>query len=367
MKTLRKLIYGEVIQAVALVTLIFVVLFFLLDFIEELQTVSRNGQIYEARHALLVVLFLIPNHLYELMPITTLIGAIFVMARLAQSSEFTILRTSGLGPTRALRTLLGLGVGFVLFTFLLGDYLSPWADRQAQLFKARYSGEITFGQTGAWLRERQGDREFAVNIARINPDGHPAGVRIVEFDGNGRWQGMTQAEEARVDEAQDQWVLSNVQRDLPAAQAATGHLSRQTLPQWTWKTDITSEMVSVALLKPERMRTWDLFQYIRHLDANGQSSQRFEIEFWRKVFYPISCLVMMVLALPFAYLHFRSGNITTQVFGGVMAGISFFLLNNAFGFMGSIHQWSPWLAAAAPGLIYSLFSLAAFTWLVFRQ
>jgi len=35
--------------------------------------------------------------------------------------------------------------------------------------------------------------------------------------------------------------------------------------------------------------------------------------------------------------------------------------------MGSIHQWSPWLAAAAPGLIYSLFSLAAFTWLVFRQ
>jgi lipopolysaccharide export system permease protein len=46
------------------------------------------------------------------------------------------------------------------------------------------------------------------------------------------------------------------------------------------------------------------------------------------VFYPLSCLVMVVLALPFAYLHFRSGSVATYVFGGVMAGISFVLLNN---------------------------------------
>jgi lipopolysaccharide export system permease protein len=57
--------------------------------------------------------------------------------------------------------------------------------------------------------------------------------------------------------------------------------------------------------KPDRMSTIDLFDYIRHLDANGQTAQRYEIEFWRKVFYPLSCLVMVVLALPFAYLHFR--------------------------------------------------------------
>ena len=52
-----------------------------------------------------------PSHLYELLPIAVLIGTIFVMARLAQSSEYTILRTSGLGPWRALRTLLVLGAG----------------------------------------------------------------------------------------------------------------------------------------------------------------------------------------------------------------------------------------------------------------
>ena len=76
---------------------------------------------------------------------------------------------------------------------------------------------------------------------------------------------------------------------------------------------------------------------------------------------------MMVLALPFAYLHFRSGNIATHVFMGVLAGISFFLLNNVFGYIGNINNWEPWFAAAAPGMLYSIASLAAFGWLVVRQ
>jgi len=115
------------------------------------------------------------------------------------------------------------------------------------------------------------------------------------------------------------------------------------------------------------MATLDLYQYISHLEANGQTSQRYEIEFWRKVFYPLSCLVMVVLALPFAYLHFRSGGITSYVFGGVLIGISFFLLNNVFGYVGNLRDWWPWLTAASPGLLYTLLSLAAFSWLVLRR
>jgi lipopolysaccharide export system permease protein len=134
-----------------------------------------------------------------------------------------------------------------------------------------------------------------------------------------------------------------------------------------WPTSLSQGMVAAAVLDPDGMRTIELFQYTRHLQANGQSAQRYQIAFWRKVFYPLSCLVMMVLALPFAYLHFRSGNIAGYVFLGVLAGISFFLLNNLSGFIGNLRNWEPWLAAAAPGILYSILSLAAFTWLVLRQ
>ena len=52
---------------------------------------------------------------------------------------------------------------------------------------------------------------------------------------------------------------------------------------------------------------------------------------------------------------------------GVLVGISFFLLNNVFGHIGNLRDWSPWIAAASPGIIYSLLSLALFGWLVLRQ
>jgi lipopolysaccharide assembly outer membrane protein LptD (OstA) len=73
------------------------------------------------------------------------------------------------------------------------------------------------------------------------------------------------------------------------------------------------------------------------------------------------------LALPFAYLHARSGGVAGYVFIGVMIGISFFLLNNMFGFIGNLRQWTPWFAAGLPSLLYSVLSLSAFGWLVLRR
>lgn len=366
MITIRRLIYREVLLAVAFVALGFLALFFFFDFVDELPQVTRADSNYRLTHAMVFVLLQVPNHLYELLPIAVLIGTIFVMARLAQSSEYTILRTSGLGPWRALRSLLGLGVTFTLLTFAAGDYLAPIADRAAQLLKASYQGKLSIGQTGAWLKERQSERTYTVNVAALSSDGSPLGVRIFESDLRGIMVSMTQAQRAQF--AQDAWVLQDVQRiEFGAGASGAAVATNQRQAQVNWPTDITPEMVSVALLKPERMRTLDLFQYIRHLESNGQTSQRYEIEFWRKVFYPLSCMVMVVLALPFAYLHFRSAGITGYVFGGVLIGISFFLLNNVFGYVGNLGNWLPWLTAAAPGLLYTLMSLGAFGWLVLRR
>ncbi len=366
MTTLRRLIYGEIFTAVTFVACSFLALFFFFDVVDELQNVGRNSNAYQVKHALSYVVLLIPSHLYELLPISVLIGTIFVMARFAQSSEFTILRTSGLGPFMALRNLMGIGIAFVLLTFAVGDYLSPFCDKYGQLLKSKYLGQITIGQTGAWLREQQADKNFALNVSTLTPEGNPKGIRIFEFDKEGQWIALTKADAALLSKT-DTWELQNVSRDELHRTGEQMRLKRQSMSTLDWPTGISSEMVAVALLKPDRMGTIDLFQYIRHLDVNGQSTQRFEIEFWKKVFYPLSCLVMVVLALPFAYLHFRSGNIASHVFGGVLAGISFFLLNNVSSYVGNINNWAPWFAAAAPGLLYSIASLAAFSWLVIRQ
>ncbi len=381
MKTIRRLIYGEVLAAIALVALGFLALFFFFDLVDELQYLGKNNglsaaaEIYQIRHALLYVALLVPNHLYELLPISVLIGTIFVMARLAQSSEYTILRTSGLGPWRALTLLLALGAFFVAFSFAVGDYVAPASGRAAQLLKARYQSKITIGQTGAWLKEKQAYNTYVVNVKALSPDNEMQGVQIFEFNNKGLIVSTTQAPMATFTQG-DAWRLQQATRaefEVPTGLSPAGKpqesakVSRATLGSFRWPTEISAEMVSVALLKPERMSTIDLFNYVRHLEANAQTAQRYEIEFWKKVFYPLSCLVMVVLALPFAYLHFRSGGIAGYVFAGVMIGISFFLLNNVFGYIGNLRNWQPWLAAATPGLLYMAVSLGAFGWLVLRH
>ena len=367
MKTVRRLFYGEILIMVMLVTLGFIALFFFFDFVEELQSVGKHGASgYQIPQAMIYVALMIPSHVYELLPITVLIGTIFVMARLAQSSEFTILRTSGLGPWRALRILVALGLGFTLFTFAVGDYLAPLADKTAQLLKSTFKGNITVGKTGAWLKEKQSYGHYAVNVGALTPDGNMKDVRIFEFDNKGALVSMTQAKTAQFGD-HDDWLLEGVDRTEFAADPQAQGVDRARLNTFRWPTQVSAEMVAAAVLRPERMGTIDLYQYMRHLDANGQAAQKYEIQFWKKVFYPMSCLVMVVLALPFAYLHFRSGGIASYVFGGVMAGISFVLLNNVLGDLGNLQGWQPWFTAALPGLIYSFISLTAFAWLVIRR
>lgn len=367
-KTLRRLIHTEILRAVAFVTLGFLSLFFFFDLVDELPAIGKGvGDGYQFSGALLYSALQIPSHLYELLPIAVLIGCVFVMARFAQSSEFTILRTSGLGPWLALRTVMQLGLVFVALTFVIGDYVAPPVDKVAQLLKARYLGLITVGQTGAWLKERTPNESYSVNVRALASDGSMVGIRIFEFDSSGNFKAQIQAARATFGPA-GAWTLIDAERtEFGKSERSVSSINRIRTPELRWTNGITGEMVSAAVLKPQRMKTLALFEYQQHLRANGQSAQQYEVEFWRKVFYPLSCLVMVVLALPFAYLHFRSRGITGYVFGGVMAGISFFLLNNVFGFIGNVQNWQPWLTATAPSLLYSLFSLAAFGWLVLRR
>jgi lipopolysaccharide export system permease protein len=368
MKTVRRLLHGEIITAVTFVAIGFLALFMFFDLVDELQSVARHAaQGYQLQQALLYITLKIPEHLYQLLPLSVLIGCIFVMARLAQSSEFTILRTGGLDPLRALSTLLQLGVIFVGLTFLIGDYIAPWADRQAIQVKAIYQGHLTIGQTGAWLKEKQQDRHFAVNVRSFDGIEHMRQIRIHEFNEAGQLLAITTA--AQADIQNGQWALQEVEQKTIGENNSTNTLKyhAEKSAEAVWPTEISADMVAAALLTPDRMRTWELFKYMRHLSSNNQNSQRYEIEFWRKVFYPLSCLVMLVLALPFAYLHFRSGQIAGHVFVGVLAGISFSLLNNVFRFVGDLQNWEPWLTSAAPSLIYSAISLAAFWWMVLRR
>ncbi|HEX5357635.1 MAG TPA: LPS export ABC transporter permease LptG [Aquabacterium sp.] len=385
MNTVRRLIFRSVISHVGFVTLAFSALFFFIDFVEELQDLGHRQ--YTLVDALWTCLFLQGAHFYDLFPIALLIGGILALARMAQTSEFTILRTGGLGPGRALGLLAVLGASAAMIMVFVGNWYVPWSEAQLALHRAKFSSRqgLNLGHGGTWLRERRevpgsGFHNITVNVGAANSQGEFGNVRIFEFDARGRLIRRLAADKVHVEALGNAttasgsiWHMENVldtrwtSHDLVGEQAVLEGSkiiaeTRQTTMDW--QSSLTPLVVSASVLPPETMSTAALWRYTQHLATNAQAAQRYEIEFWKKTFYPLVCMVMVALALPFAYLHARSGGMSLKIFGGIMLGISFVLINHISSHLGLLHQWQPWLAAAAPSVIYLLLSMSAFIWLV---
>ena len=367
MKTVRRLLWRDTLWSVAFVAVAFLALFFFIDVVEDLDQVGKRGR--QFWHVALAAVYEIPGHLYDLMPIAVLIGTIYALARLAQSSEFTILRTSGLGPGRALSLLAVLGLFFAGITLLIGDVATPASERALAQLQGRFSGGFSVGGAGAWLKERrstpQGEHSLSINIGRTSGAGQLFDVLILEFDAEGRLLQRIGAKRAEVDSDQ-QWTLSDaIVTHWPLPGAAGGEAVREeSHASLRWATTLSADVVAAAILPLTTMTTLDLYRYSAHLSDQEQAAQRHQIRFWRKALYPAACLVMVALALPFAYLHARAGGVSLKVFGGIMLGISFVLMNNLAGHIGVLRDWTPWIAASAPSAFFLLLSMAAFAWLV---
>ena len=68
MKTVRRLLYAEILRGVVFVSLGFLALFLFFDLVDELQNLSRlASQGYQQQHALLYVVLKTPGTVYELL------------------------------------------------------------------------------------------------------------------------------------------------------------------------------------------------------------------------------------------------------------------------------------------------------------
>ncbi|MDP9582421.1 UNVERIFIED_ORG: lipopolysaccharide export system permease protein [Burkholderia contaminans] len=365
------------------VTFIFILfafsgLFFFFDLISELNSVGHGN--YKFGYAVLRVALQTPSRFYEIIPVAALISAIYVFAQMAANSEFTIFRVSGLATNQALRSLLKIGIPLVIITYLIGEFVGPYADQLSERVRLQALGASVSSnfQSGVWVKDTLAARENGeqvtrfVNVGNLSPDSTISNVRIYEFDSKFQLQNVRIAQTGRY-EPPGHWLLTGVtETELTPIKPISGtpadalnpvYRSQQvTLPEYRLRSDLTPQILSVLLVSPERMSLINLFRYIQHLRENQQDTQRYDIALWRKLLYPFAVFVMLVLSLPFAYLHTRAGVVGVKVFGGIMLGMSFQLLNTLFSHIGTLNTWPAPLTAATPGLIYLALGLFALKW-----
>ncbi len=367
MKTLQKYVLSEIFRSVIFVLVAFLALFAFFDMMAELSSVGRGG--YTFQGALVYVLLGLPGYVYELMPIAALIGTIYTLSQLASRSEFTIMRVSGMSTVHAGAMLAKIGLVFLLITFLFGELIAPRASEMAERWKLRAQGTSLSQEfrSGLWAKDVikaedgsgavQGSR--FINVREVQPDGALKNVQIYEFDRDFHLRAQLTAASA-VYSGSNAWQLQQVVRMQFSPDAFTqpgatpgrsAGVTTQHLESLRMVSEITPDILSVVFADPDRMSAVDLAAYTRHLEENRQATARYEIAFWKKVIYPFAVFVMLALALPFAYLHFRSGGVSLKIFVGIMIGVSFQLINNLFSHLGLINTWPALATAAVPSLL----------------
>jgi lipopolysaccharide export system permease protein len=390
MKILQRYFAVNIAQAVAFVLVALLALIAFMDLTQELPSVGKGN--YMVQHAFLYVLLLVPGHVYEVMPVAALIGTIYTMAQFAASSEFTIMRASSMSTRMAAGMLFKIGIVFVVITFLFGEIITPRTAPFAERLRLAAKGGTISAEfrSGMWTKDivhadgikgpPVGSRFF--NARQISPDGQLVDLRVYEFDLNMRMRALVTAASATFT-GNNSWLLKNVtetrfnnSRVLPEPGAPlppgttiqssfgqeTASVSTRHVPELELASEITPKILSVSRSDPDRMSANELAVYTRHLSENRQETERFKIAFWKKLIDPLAIFVLMLLALPFAYLHTRSGGVSLKIFIGIMIGVSFLLINSLFSHIGLLSTWPAFLTAIAPSLLFLALTIGALWW-----
>jgi len=342
MNQITKYLNKEFFLSIAMMMLGLIALFSFFDFIQEINDLGKGG--YGLIQAVTYVLLSIPGHVYEIIPLAVLIGAMYTVGTLSQNSEFTVMRSSGLSIRKIAASLIYVGLFFCFLTFVIGDLISPNSEKNAQRLKISSTDSVVTQEfkSGFWIK----DGASFVNIENVLPDSSLEDIHIYEFDKDFKLRTIVNAKQGLFEDGQ--WKLNDISLTTLGAEKVTSI----NIENGNWESLIRPEMMNALIISPEKMSTINLLKFINYLKLNNQKVTRYEIALWEKLIHPIMPLVMLLFAVPFGFLQERSGGKYLKMFFGIVIGISYQILNTMIRHIGLLNDWQPFLSSLVPTIIF---------------
>ena len=347
MNILDRYIGQAVISGVASVLVIFVVLFELFAFVGEVGNTGRAD--YTVWAAIQYSLLLIPQHIYELFPLSMLLGTMLGLGRLANSNELVVIRMAGVSLLRIVGSIMKTAMVLMLLALLIGEGLGPPLHKYAkeQRIKALKVHVNMNTKYGMWAR----DASTYINVKRVEADGRLIGISLYQFADNNTIQRQIQAGQAVYDG--EQWLLKSVKETI----YKNNSFSINVIKEMKWKTlldldtvkilGVPGDILSISMLIP----IWELTGYIDYLKNNDLEYAKYELVFWTKLFGPFSILAMVLLAVPFVFGSVRHISIGKQILLGFIVGLTFNAASRLMGQMGVVYGMPPMISAILPILV----------------
>ncbi len=354
MKIINRYFWQETSVNILMIMLGLLAMFSFFDLIQELDSLGQGS--YGISQMLVFVLLSVPGHVYDVVPVAVLVGMMYSLGTLARNSELVVMRVSGISLLNIGLILLKVGLLFTVITFVVGELVTPISEKMAQRMRIKATDSVVAQdfRSGLWVK----DGKSFVNVETVLPDASLLNVHIYEFDQDFKLRSISIAKKA--DFADEHWGLSEVRQTKYNTHQKIEQTSVQTqfFNKANWKSLIRPELLNVLLVAPEKMSAWNLYSFINHLETNKQKTTRYEVALWSKMIYPLACMVMVILALPFGFLQQRAGGTSAKIFTGVMLGVAYQIMNRVFIHLGVLNDWPPLMSAITPTVIFLIAGLS---------
>jgi len=342
-----RLVAASVLRALLAVWVLLVALDAFTAIADELAAVGKGS--YTVATAFAHVAWTLPRRAYEVFPTAAVIGALAGLGALAPTAELTAMRAGGLSKARIAGAAAGAAGAALALVALGGETIAPWAERHAQQLQASALSEdlIAIGRTGVWAR----DGSTLLNAARGESRGDSVvlfEVKVYEFDAAGRLQRISTA--ARGEHGEGGWVLRDVVRQTLGDDA----VATERFVDYAWPSVLDPRMLTLSVVKPRHLGLADLATGIEYLERNELEAGEWHSAFWRRAFYPLNVLLLVLAALPFAFGTLRSGGLGKRLFIGILFAIGWNLAQRALGNVGAVYGVDPRLLQALPAAALAL-------------
>ena len=346
MKILDKYIAKQILLSIFSVLGILVVVVGLLDLVDELKKVDEG---YTLTLAFLYVLLNIPQNIYEVLPIATLMGSLIGLSKLSSTNELNAAKFSGLSLSKIIKITLKAGSIIVLLTFLIGEFVAPKGQQVANNLKnISQSTRLSMKNTdGIWIK----NRSSFIHIAKVYPSKIVQEVSIYRFNKKQQLIESIYAEEGNY--INQKWIMKKITKtnfEKKNIQIENEEFS-------SFKEFVDLDLFDIMIIKPNQMNIMQLDKYIKYLENNSMEAKNYELAFWSKFSIPLSCLVMFLLTTPFVHSNIRSASYGQRIFIGILTGVSLFLFNQTINKLSIIINVPPFLGSFLPIFILLILSL----------
>lgn len=347
MKILDRYIGQAIITGVGTVLIVFITLYELFAFAGQTGDIGQAD--YTIWSAIAYSLLLVPQHIYELFPLSMLLGTMLGLGWLANHNELVIIRMAGVSLLRIIGSIMKTAVVLMMLAMLLGEGIAPPLHQYASEKRVKaLHGQISLNTSyGLWAR----DGETYINVKKVESDGRLIGITLYQFSKDNFIERQINAKQAVY--TGEYWLLQSVRETIHKNNSFTVN----NIKEMQWQTLLDLDTVKIVSIPPDLLSVWKLNTYIDYLKNNNLDYAKYELIYWAKLFGPFTILAMVLLAVPFVFGSVRHVSMGKQILLGFLVGVTFYIVSRLIGQVSLVYGVPAILSAFLPTLVVVVLTL----------